>query len=259
MFFIFRLGSNSPIHRHLFFLSIPQFISYLFLESKFIFFTFSSHLLSSPLLLLFQLLNDPSILSFNFPYYHFSRSPLIPLTPTPLTHPNTLSLSWSIIHSTLAVGIKGPCSIATATTQHKQPRWILGNWVTSQEQEGAGGAAQGGRCHTHTCIETHRCLTVVPQSVTLGRKKKWWVIKERSNVSADKRTKLNSLCNKTLNLICSKFDTHAPVVQHSSGLVLSKNKCYCPKKKKKKTSKRPQEKVSNLSKGEMMNNLSTMR
>lgn len=60
---------------------------------------------------------------------------------------NTLSVSLSIIHSAVTVGIKGPCNIAPATTQQKQTHWIMGNWVTSQEREGARGAAEGGRCH----------------------------------------------------------------------------------------------------------------
>ena len=72
---------------------------------------------------------------------------------------NTLSLSLSIIHGTVTLGIIGPCNITTATTQQKQPHWIMGNWVASQEREGAGGAAKGGlyhmHTHSHTCTCTH--------------------------------------------------------------------------------------------------------
>lgn len=80
----------------------------------------------------------------------------------------TLSLSLSIIHGAVTVRIKGPRNIATATTQQKQPHWIMGNWVTSQGREGIGGAVAGGCCHTHSRTHTH--LIDVLQSRRTGRR-----------------------------------------------------------------------------------------
>lgn len=78
----------------------------------------------------------------------------------PLSRPpvyNSVTLSPSIIHGAVTVGIKGPRNIATATTQQKQPHWIMGNWVTSQEREGVGLGVQRREvcCHTRTRTHTH--------------------------------------------------------------------------------------------------------
>lgn len=100
--------------------------------------------------------------SFTVTALSLSLHSLFPFSP-PLS--NTLSLSLSIIHSAVTVGVKGPRNIAPARTQQKQPHWIMGNWVTSQEREGAGGAAEGGRCHR----QTH--LIVVLQSRRTGKEK----------------------------------------------------------------------------------------
>lgn len=101
-----------------------------------------------------------------FRLLHFGL--LVPSIHTLLQYPNSLPHSFSLLSLSLSLrlilchslyplfmaqpqsALKGPCIIATATTQQKQPHWIMGNWVTSQEREGAGGAAEGGRCHTHT-------------------------------------------------------------------------------------------------------------
>lgn len=100
--------------------------------------------------------SSSNILTLSLLYRYLSVPPLPLATHPSLSLSNTLSLSLSIIHGAVTVGIKGPRKIATATTQQKQPHWIMGNWVTSQEREGAGGAAEGGRCHTHT---PDRCPT----------------------------------------------------------------------------------------------------
>lgn len=80
------------------------------------------------------------------------------------THPLCLILSLSlfIIHGAVTVRIKVSRNVATATTEQKQPHWIMGNWVTSQEQEGGGGVQQWDVAATRTHIHAHtpdRCPT----------------------------------------------------------------------------------------------------
>lgn len=74
----------------------------------------------------------------------------LPDTP-PLS--DTLSLSLFIIHGAVTVRIKVPRNVATATTEQKQPHWIMGNWVTSQEQE--WGVQQWDVAATRTHTNTH--------------------------------------------------------------------------------------------------------
>lgn len=87
-------------------------------------------------------------------FFYLSFSLSLPDTP-PLS--DTLSLSLFIIHGAVTVRIKVPRNVATATTEQKQPHWIMGNWVTSQEQE--WGVQQwdvaATRTHTRTRLRTH--------------------------------------------------------------------------------------------------------
>ena len=123
---------------------------------------FSFILMVIPVQLHFPMRNS---LIFEF-YFYFSLS--LSLSHTHRDTPplsGTLSLSLFIIHGAVTLRIKVPRNVATATTEQKQPHWIMGNWVTSQEQDGGcstGMLLSHARMHTRGCAHTHtpdRCPT----------------------------------------------------------------------------------------------------
>lgn len=110
---------------------------------------------------------------------------------------DTLSLSLFIIHRAVTVRIKAPRNIATATTQQRQPHWIMGNWVTSQEQEGGGGCNTGmllphthRHTRTHTQTHTHTHLRDVLQSRRTGERgvMRWRDKRDRIRLVSDTHT-----------------------------------------------------------------------